>query len=284
VSKPIRADEFEREYVRAVDDVLRFLTPERQALIAKHDLSLHPDRYDMGAYLTQSRLRYAQAIEMIGRHHDWAQPLTLLDVGGFMASFPLALARLGVEATLAEKYGYYYGAFDDLRDYLIQNGVRVWDVDFSDPGEKFPDGRFAAITNMAMIEHLAHTPRPLLENIHSRLLDTGHFLIEVPNIAYWPKRIAALRGNTVHGDIEFVYRAAAPFMGHHREYTRDELERVLAWSGYDVEDLITINYSWNYHADPVRNLYYAVLYEWPMRRFESCREVIMAVARKSSTG
>src|SRR4051794_16184351 len=46
--------EFGRTYRQAVDDVLGFVTPEAQRLIAVHDLSQHPDRYDMRTYLEAS--------------------------------------------------------------------------------------------------------------------------------------------------------------------------------------------------------------------------------------
>jgi SAM-dependent methyltransferase len=275
--------EFATEYRRAVDDVLRFVPPDRQALIARHDLSLHPDRYDMRAYLSLSEKRYVPAVQMINRYHPASTPLSVLDAGGFLASFPLTLARMGIKTALSEKYGYYYGAFDDLRDYLVENGVRIWDVDMTEPAPELPDEQFSVVTNMAMIEHLADTPRFLLDNLRGLVSDDGHLLIEVPNIAYWPKRLALLRGWTVHGDIDFVYRANVPFMGHHREYTRDELVRVLTWAGYDVDEIVTHNYSWDYRADPLRNLWYRVVYKWPIDRFESCRETILACARKSET-
>jgi SAM-dependent methyltransferase len=278
----IDVNAFAAAYRQAVDDVMRFITPEHQVLMARHNPDLHPDSYDIRNYLALSEKRYVPAVEMINRHHRGDARPTVLDVGGFLASFPLALARVGVPTTLSEKYGYYYGAFDDLRDYLVDNGVSVLDLDLTDPGETLPSQQFDVVTNMAMIEHLAHGPKDLLENIHKLVADDGHFVIEVPNITYWPTRINFLRGRSVHPHVRFVYRSETPFMGHHREYTRDEVADVLDWSGYDVSELITLNYSWDYHADPVRNVFYKVVYEWPMRRYEANRELIMACAKKKS--
>jgi hypothetical protein len=130
-------------YRDSVRDVAVHITPERQRLVARHNPGLGPERSDLVAYLVQSEKRYTTALETYraagGRLEAGARAL---DVGGFLGAFPLALARLGMDVTLSEEYGYYEGAFDELRDLLVDEGVQVWDLDLTlpdvaPPGEEF---------------------------------------------------------------------------------------------------------------------------------------------------
>src|SRR5688572_6450723 len=114
---------FRTLYRSSVTDVMRFVTREKQVGIAKHNQSFHPDRYDLGAYLEASEERYIRVVQMVNRHAVLAgRELTTLDAGGFLAAFPLTLARMGIPTTIAEVYGYYGGAFDDLRAFIEGQG------------------------------------------------------------------------------------------------------------------------------------------------------------------
>jgi 2-polyprenyl-3-methyl-5-hydroxy-6-metoxy-1,4-benzoquinol methylase len=274
---------FRTAYRDAVRDVLPFITPDRQRLIARHDPSLSPERHDFAEYLGASEGRYATALSMFQRsRHDGDGEPRVLDIGGFLGAFPLALARLGIPVTMAERLEYYGGAFDDLIELLHAESVRVWDADLTERLAGDPGDRYTLVTSMAMVEHLAHSPRMLLENARGLLAEGGRFVVEIPNIAYWPKRVAALRGGTVHPALRDVYDAAVPYIGHHREYTAAELRDVLEWSGFEVLELSGYNYSWNFQAALPARLKAWILYRWPMLLFRSCREVHIACARPAS--
>jgi SAM-dependent methyltransferase len=280
VSRTVDIDAFRRAYRQAVDDVLPFLSDERLAVVARHNPGWRPGAFDFTAYLRTSEVRYVtalQAFERNGGSTGDGEALRALEVGGFMAAFPLALARLGVRAALSEKYGYYYGAFDELRDYVAGQGVEVWDLDLTEPVEPFPQERFDLVTAMAILEHLAHSPRVMLEQCRDLLAPGGHLVIEVPNIAYWPRRVGMLMGISPMPRIEDVFHAELPFTGHHREYTIAELRAVLQWSGLEVEDLVTYNYTpW-----PDRRLHRRLLADLPRRTLPSMRELLLACARRS---
>jgi 2-polyprenyl-3-methyl-5-hydroxy-6-metoxy-1,4-benzoquinol methylase len=253
-----------------------FLTPERQQLLAQHSPALAPGRTDMRAYLEASRKRYEAALAV---YRDCGGTLTqgarVLDVGGFMAAFPLALSRLGFDVTISEAFSYYGGAFDDLRAFVEAEGITVWDVDLTQPQPARPE-RFELVANMAMIEHLADSPRPLMQNMRGLLAKNGRVMIEVPNLGYWPTRVRALRGQSIHPPLADVYRAEPPFLGHHREYTAHELEELFELSGFRMERLICFNYSWNFQGPLLARLGKKLFYEWPMRRFPALREVLLA--------
>jgi 2-polyprenyl-3-methyl-5-hydroxy-6-metoxy-1,4-benzoquinol methylase len=268
---------FRLAYRLAVTAVLPFFDRERLAKVGIHNPGWHPDRFDVGAYLRASEDRYAHVLRLYARCGGRPRP-RVLEVGGFFGAFPLALARLGLAVTLSEKYAYYYGAFDDLRDFLEGEGIDVWDEDLTEALDPPRPERFDLVTSLALLEHLASTPRPLMDNLRDLLADDGALLIEVPNIAYWPKRLKALLGESVHPLLRDVYDAAIPFTGHHREYTAAELRELIGWSGLEVRELTAYNYT----PEPQGRGPALALRRWPARRFEHAREVLLACATKPS--
>jgi hypothetical protein len=243
VARIIDPTRFAHVYRQSVRDAMRFITRECQIVIARHDLSLHPDRRDLAVYLQASERRYLELVGMCNRHIRLsAADVNALEVGGFLGAYPLTLARLGLPATLVEHYGYYDGAFDELAAFLDSEGVKIWDADFTQPVAHIPD-RFTLISNMAMLEHLASSPKALMDNIRSCIDERGLLIVEIPNVAYWPNRLEALRGKSIHQPLDLVYASAPPYLGHHREYTVGELGELLAWSGFVSRDVKLFNYS-----------------------------------------
>ena len=131
---------------------------------------------------------------------------------------------------------------------------------------------------MAIIEHLANSPRPLLENARGLLEPEGRVVVEAPNIAYWPKRYGLLRGRSPHPPMRQIFDSEPPFTGHHHEYTQGELREVMEWSGLRVEAETSFNYT--PQDVPAR---WRPLLTWPARR-PGCREVLMAVGTAGVSG
>ena len=237
-----RADErFSSVYRAAVREIIAALPPDQSA-IAKHNIGWRTGNFDPGRYLLDSEARYQRALAVIRS----AGARRVLDVGGFLAAFPLALSRLGLTVSIAEKFGYYEQALDGVADRLKAGGIEVIDRDFTEPAVDLGalSARFDAVTCMAVAEHLAHTPRHLLENIGAVLKPGGSLVFEVPNLAYWPRRYAFFfRGATVHSPIAEVYHSAVPYTGHHREYTLEDARYVVGEAGFEIVSEQTFNYS-----------------------------------------
>jgi SAM-dependent methyltransferase len=282
----IDREAFRLAYRRAVGEITPFLTHERLAVISRHNLGLHPDRYDMARYLRASERRYVLAIDhFVANSRSVESEPSALEVGGFLGAFPLALARLGINVTLVEEYGYYHGALDDLKDFLEQEGINIWPADFTKPLPTPQDQGFTLVTNMAMLEHLPSSPKTLMENLRSCIAEGGTLIVEVPNIAYWPNRLRALRGESIHQGFDTYYASEPPFLGHHREYTVDELCKLMSWSGFRVQSVDTHNYSLSLREGRWRDrLYVLALYLWPALVFSRCREVITVTAEPAPAG
>jgi hypothetical protein len=258
-------EQFRRAYRGSVADVAATIGPAELERIARHDRPLA--QWDAAEYMRRSQERCIHALRLLAPRAAADEPV--LEVGGFLAVFPLALARLGVPVTVAERYDLYDGALDPVRELLEQAGARIWDVDFTAAGidaETFP-----TVLNMAMVEHVAGSPRALMENL--RRSCERCLVLEVPNLAYGYKRWQLLRGRTIHPPLRDVYESAVPFTGHHREYTLADLRELLELSGFRVEETVSFNYSL------AGDVYTRVLPQDLLSRLlPSWRETLMAAA------
>lgn len=230
--------EFKRIYDEAVDLVLGRFTPQMQNEIALHNDGWRVGRMDLRRYLQASAERYFRAYCAL----QDGGARNVCDVGGMWGVFPLTLRRIGYPATMTEALRYYSQAFDEVFGLLSAEGVEIIDYDPFDPAAE-PIGRFDFVSLMAVLEHYPHSPRHLLENVKRMLNPTGTCYIEVPNIAYWPKRIGLLFGETPLPDISEIYRSEVPFTGHHHEYTMRQLNEVTELAGLRITGRATYNYS-----------------------------------------
>lgn len=258
-------DEFRRVYRGVVSEIAPTIGRVELEKIAVHDRPLA--QWDPVQYLERSEERCIRALQLLQPRVE-GEP-TVLEVGAFLGAFPLALARLEISVTVAERYDLYDGALDPVRTALEHAGVRVWDADFT--AAEVENEPFGVVLNMAMVEHVAGSPRLLMTNL--RNCCSGWLVLEVPNVAYGYKRWQLLRGRTIHPPLRDVYESAVPFTGHHREYTAADLRELLELSRFRLDELTTFNYSLN--SDLLTRI-------WPhdllSRLLPSWREVLMAVA------
>lgn len=237
--KAVSFREFDRVYQGAADEVLSFWTPEMQETVAVHNHGWGVGRTDFAVYLRVSSRRFYRAYTTLRRIPG---ARTVCDVGGFWGVFPVALRRLGYEVTMTEALGYYGESFQGLWAHLRDQGVGLVDYDPFQSDTPGP-GRYDFITAMAVLEHYPHSPRHFLENLVSMLGEKGRLYVEVPNIAFWNKRIDLLFGRTPLVPIGDILRSATPFIGHHHEYTVEELRDLGRLVGLEVEHEALYNYS-----------------------------------------
>ncbi|MBL8470188.1 MAG: methyltransferase domain-containing protein [Rhodocyclaceae bacterium] len=261
-------------YQRSVDDVFAFLTPAMQLELARHCHGWRPGAMDFRAYFAASELRYAIACESLHEHDGLS---TLCDVGGFFGVFALTLARLGYPIAMTEALAYYSQAFTPLFRYLADNGVRI--INYDPFGSAPPENdRFDTLTVMAVLEHYPHSLEIFMANVMHLLKPGGKIYIEVPNIAYWPKRRALLAGRTPLVPVSDIYRSAVPFIGHHHEFTLTELHELARLAGLSPIAVRQYNYSF-------RGPFYKRLISDPllclMSVLPSMRECLAILARRA---
>lgn len=234
----MEASDFGRVYHGVVQEVLEYATPQMQKELSLHNAAWSEGHTDFAAYLEKSVVRFERAygeLERIGA-------TSVCDVGGFWGVWPVTLKRMGVDIVqMTEAKRFYSGAFDQLFAFIEREGVSILDADpFTDSLE---DGSFDLVTAMAVLEHYPHSPRFFMENLVSVCAVHGVIYLEVPNIAYWPKRVGLLRGRSPNPPIESVYASVVPFTGHHREYTLRDMHTLASLSGLTVDRSQLYSYS-----------------------------------------
>jgi len=266
---------FDRLYQESVTDVMARM-PDDWSAFASHNAGWRKGHFDAEGYLRASVERYWRAWRIL----SGAGGRSVLDVGGFLAAFPLTLKRLGYEVAIAERYDYYGTAIDGIAAHVRASGIEVIDVDFTEPNaaSRAVEGRFDAVTCMAVAEHLAHSPRILMENIRNALKPNGALVFEVPNLAFWPKRYAFLvRGASVLAPMAEVYHSAVPFTGHHREYTFEDARYVVNEAGFEIVRESGFNYGFD-----TRPLFNRIKYA-PAFLFKEWAEVILLHCNKPAS-
>ena len=101
-----------------------------------------------------------------------------------------------------DSFADYGAAFDPWRPLLESAGVRRLDFDGTgfDLG-RLSDAAYDAVLLMGVIEHLPHSPRPLLTAARRVLAPGGVLVLDTPNIAYGYNREKLLRGESIMAPI-----------------------------------------------------------------------------------
>ena len=201
-----------------------------------------PNRFNFRTYLECSEKRYLMALSMLGGVEHLGK---FCDVGGFFGAFPLALGRLGVDVCMTETLSYYSNSFCHLFEYLVDQGIKIidWDPFSTSISTQTGTYNFDTVTLMAVLEHYPHSPKNLMRHVSELLVNRGTLLIEVPNLASWPRRAALLRGKSPLPDIATKWTSAIPFIGHHHEYTLSHLQQLISLSGLTIRELRCFDYS-----------------------------------------
>lgn len=268
----ISKKEFKKLYDQSLADILavRPLDGALADALAAHDQDFK--NFNFLYYLKQSWFRAWKIYNLLPDNSD-GQKIRVLDLGAFFGNFALCLKRLGYEVVIAEVYEYYQNAFDQLKLFLENEGLKVLNLDCTAvlSLENFNE-KYDVVLCLAILEHLAESPKRLMSNIQSFLSSDGAALIEVPNIAYWPNRIKLLMGRSILPSIGSIYVSQSPFMGHYHEYTAKEVKLLAKLAGFKIRHLVCYNYS-------AGNLIELAL-RLPIFFFSSCREIILAKLAK----
>jgi 2-polyprenyl-3-methyl-5-hydroxy-6-metoxy-1,4-benzoquinol methylase len=234
----ISFDTFSRIYQGAVEQISSYWTYEMQSEISRHCFSWRPELFDFKKYLKASSIRYYYAYRSFSEGTNYR---SLCDVGGFWGVFAITMKTLGADVYMTESLKYYGTAFTALFSYISGRGVRI--IDYDPFGSECPIGKYDFVTVMAVLEHYPHSLRVLMNNLCTMMKAQGRLYIEVPNIAYWPKRVGLLRGRTPLAPQYDIYKSEVPFIGHHHEFTISELRNLVHLSGLVVSQEYFYNYS-----------------------------------------
>jgi len=230
----------ERKALEAANDLIALLDAFRPESIEKHLALLSPDA--TRAYLRMNVVRVVRLVDLVRRRGF--ESGTLLELGSWFGSFALALRRLGYEVTACDRYASYDDAFACFVDLMRGEGIRVVSTTRDQELSQIADlGEFDVVIAAAVIEHVPHTPRHLLETMFGAVRAGGLLVLDTPNVArYWNRR-ALDRGDTIFQPLEIQYACEPPWEGHHREYTAAELKWLLERVGCEHVEVEFLDYN-----------------------------------------
>lgn len=237
---PISFSEFNKIYLNNLKSISNFISDKIQTQLGKHNYGWRRGNTSFENYLKLSVKRYYIAYKQFYNKGN-----IFCDVGGFWGVFPLTLKDIGFNVFMTETLKYYDNAFHNFFNYLTGRGITIIDAD---PFEKNfnINYKFDIVSVMAVLEHYPHSPQIFFNNVLKLLNKQGCLYIEVPNILYYYKRKNMLFGKTPLTHISEIYNSEVPFIGHHHEYSLDELIFLADKNNLSIIKINYYTYSYNF--------------------------------------
>ncbi|MCI4362418.1 MAG: class I SAM-dependent methyltransferase [Thermoplasmata archaeon] len=184
--------------------------------------ALPPDRQ---AYAEFQARRYPSIVRFLADSPPSVES-RVLDLGGGIGSLAVALHAA-------------FGGTYDVADFLpVPDGVRAAQrahgIDRADrcdltkrPAMESLSGGYDLILFVEVLEHLLVNPLLLFREIRDHLGPRGRVFLTTPNVARLGNRLRLLRGRSIQ-ELGRYPRSGEGVYGHVVEYTRSELDRLLA--------------------------------------------------------
>lgn len=161
--------------------------------------------------------------------HEYCSPCKLLDVAVGYGDVALALQDDGFEVYTTDS-----SIISDVAFKIMElRKIPCYDIFAETDPLPLEDNTFDVVRFSATIEHIHNSPKHVLTEIRRVLKPGGLFFIDTPNFIELRHRVYMLLGISNLPSIEYVYNSEFN-AEHHREYTRQELEQVLLWSGFEI--------------------------------------------------
>jgi glycosyltransferase involved in cell wall biosynthesis len=188
------------------------------------------------SYIETHRTRLEKTLAIIppGGPNDW-----ILEMGSYMQVTPLLRSRLGY----GNITGCYLGPVGQRETRTVElpdGGSFECRMDFFDAEKDFfpyPNAHFQTVLCCELLEHLAHDPMYMLDEIHRILRPGGSLVLTTPNVVSLRALSAALQG--YHPMLFPAYIKNSSEARHAREYTPREIRMLLENAGLEVTLLET---------------------------------------------
>lgn len=160
----------------------------------------------------------------------------ILDVGIGSGVVPLVFRKMGYDVFGIDTWKEHskWGIKEDIIERLTNNGIHLKYCNIEKEPLPFEDNKFDTVLFLDVIEHLHSSPQQVLKEIKRVLKLNGYIILLTPNLATLKNRICVSLGRSNHVELEYWYNSG-PFFGHVREYTPNEIKKMLIWEGFEVK-------------------------------------------------
>jgi SAM-dependent methyltransferase len=181
-------------------------------------------------------------IETIKRYLP-SNKMKLLDIGTGKGIAPRVFDSLGYSVfTVDSKKASGTSAIENIKSTDISG----YYCDVEKEGLPFEDGTFDLVFFGDVIEHLLHSPKKILSEIHRVLKKGGVCVATTPNSVRLTARLKLLIGHSNWANID-EYFDLGYHSGHHHEYTLDEFTNAFIKTKFSIKEKIM-------YEDSLRNV------------------------------
>ncbi len=172
---------------------------------------------------------------------------SVLDIGS-IGDIPLILKKLfGVKNIFANSLDGGYVAYGEGRikergESDIEAEVDIAKCDIEKDVFPFEDGSLDAVTGFEVLEHLRTDPMFMMREVNRVLKDGGVFILTTPNINAYQNMVKSIRMDSPC--LFSTYLAGGKGIGHCKEYSISELDKLFVNSGFSVQEISTFSPYW----------------------------------------
>lgn len=213
----------------------------------------------------------------------------ILDVGSGIGILVGALGILGADAVGIDKFifqdekqnFYTVADFKKLESIWQEGKIKIIKNDIVNELLPFPDETFDVVVSDATIEHLPDSPKDLFLDVRRVLKKDGLFLVTTPNLANLLRRLRFfLLGRSPNWDLKDFFESGSNFRGHRREFTLNEVIKMLEWSSFNVLQKNAKNVFFGLGRFFQRKNFFAQLCSALSLPLSATREMVYVVAKK----
>src|SRR5438309_1902256 len=110
--------------------------------------------------------RFLPAFVEVRQRRLMQENVQMLDLGALFGVFPLLCTQLGVQVTVVDDHSFYGEQMQSFRQLWELQGIRFLNLNLVGESLPFRDQSFDIVTLLAVVEHLPHSHKNVLKQIH----------------------------------------------------------------------------------------------------------------------
>ncbi|MGI4880464.1 MAG: class I SAM-dependent methyltransferase [Janthinobacterium lividum] len=219
-------------------------TGQTRATLLESMLSLTMDRPAKEELEAYGRADCDRFIHTLGLVPD--EPAAALEVGGnpyFTTILLKQFRRLDLELTNffsgPPARGMQHVTYRPVAGGTVDTTFDYWNVNVETDRLPYADGAFDLVLFCEVLEHMTNDPLAAVAELKRVLKPGGRLIVTTPNVARLENVARLIAGENLYDP----YSGYGPYGRHNREYTADDLMRLMVHCGFEREIMFTADVS-----------------------------------------